>query len=65
MKVKLEHARRLHYCSSGIRQFCSKYNIDFRDFIRNGIDAKELEKLDDGLSNRMINLAKEDSLNGK
>lgn len=40
--VKLEHCRKLNYCSRGIRELFSKYNMDYADFLENGIDSKIL-----------------------
>lgn len=40
--VKLEHMRRLRYCSKGIRAFFVKYSLDYQKFLKEGIDAEEL-----------------------
>jgi hypothetical protein len=48
--VKLEHLRKLRYCSNGVRKFFAKYNLDYNNFLKHGIDAKELEKTNDGMA---------------
>lgn len=65
MQVYLHHARKLKYCSSGIRQFCQIYDIKFVDFVRNGIDSEVLAKTNDDLAIDMIKLAEEEAKNGQ
>lgn len=40
--VRIEHARKLKYCSKGIRRLCERYNLSYPDFLKNGIDADYL-----------------------
>lgn len=49
-------AREAGFCVEGIREFCEKHNVPFRDFIRNGVtddflievgEAGVLEKLEE------------------
>lgn len=40
--VRIEHARQLKYCSKGMRRLCKKYNLDYLDFVKNGIDGDYL-----------------------
>lgn len=35
-------AREAGFCVEGIRDFCEKHNVPFRDFIRNGVTAEFL-----------------------
>lgn len=37
------------YCSSGIRAFFKRYNLDYSDFLKNGIKEEEIRKTNDGL----------------
>lgn len=40
--VRMAHLRRLGYCGSGVRVFFEKFNLDYSDFLKNGIDADTL-----------------------
>ena len=35
------------YCSSGLRIYFKQNNLDWMDFLHNGIDADILDKIDD------------------
>lgn len=37
--VLLEDARRLRYCTRGLREGFEKHGLDWGDFLRNGIDS--------------------------
>ncbi len=41
-RVYLHHARKLGYCSCGMREFCKKYGLDYVSFIKDGIESQEL-----------------------
>ena len=60
MRVYMRHARALKFCSKGVRAFCKKFNIDFADFIANGIDAQRLIDLNDDQAMKMVELAKQE-----
>jgi len=40
--VRIEHCRKLLYCSRGIRELFARYNLDYGDFLANGIDSQVL-----------------------
>lgn len=40
--LTMAHFRHLKYCSRGVREFFSKYGLDYSDFLRNGISAEKL-----------------------
>lgn len=40
--VRIEHCRKLLYCSRGIRDLFARYGLDYSDFLANGIDAQTL-----------------------
>lgn len=54
MKVTLNDCREVHYCTKGIRLFFKKHDLDFMDFCRNGIEASELEALNDSMANKIL-----------
>ena len=40
--VRIEHCRELRYCARGIRALFFRYNLDYSDFLANGIDSERL-----------------------
>ena len=57
MKVTVADARKLSYCLLGVRRVCHRYGLDFKAFIREGIDAEVLERIDDAQIQRLIEAA--------
>lgn len=58
--VYMSHLRSLKYCSKGVRKFFIKYELDFNDFLKNGIDEETLKKTNDAMAFKAIEKAKED-----
>lgn len=48
--VRMEHLRRLGYCSAGVRSFFQRNSLDYTAFLRDGIDADTLRKTGDGMA---------------
>lgn len=40
--VRMEHCRSLRYCARGVREVFRRYNLDYGDFLKNGIPADKL-----------------------
>ena len=40
--VKMEHMRSLRYCSRGVREFFERHQLNYSDFLQNGISGEEL-----------------------
>lgn len=64
MKITVNHARQLDYCSRGIRRFFKQYKLDLRDFLKNGIEEEVLLKTNDPHALKLIEHAKTVSSNG-
>ena len=39
MIIWMSDCKAVHFCSRGIRAFFDKYELDYTDFIKNGIEA--------------------------
>lgn len=59
-KVYVRHIREAGYCVTGLRLWCKERGFNFKNFIRSGIDAEELERLDDHMVRTVIQKAKEE-----
>lgn len=40
--ITMAHFRHLRYCSRGVRDFFFRHELDYTDFLRNGISSKKL-----------------------
>ena len=66
MIIYVRHARAVlcpngkGYCSRGMRQFAASHDLDWEDFVKNGIDSKVLEQIDDVMVKRVIAEAEKD-----
>lgn len=58
MIVTFADARSLGYCSRGLRSFCEQHGIDWREFVRNGIDEQNLAGITDPMVQRVIERAR-------
>lgn len=56
--VKLEHVRRLGYCSRGLRAFFTSRGLDWCEFKSNGLPADVVEATGDAMAIRAAELAR-------
>lgn len=66
MIVYSSDLRKIKFCSGGAREFFKTYQLDYSDFLKNGIDSELLKALNNGqgdaMSNRVIEyIAKRDN----
>ena len=58
MRVLHEDMRVLNYCNRGARQFALRHNLDWSEFLVNGLDVKVLENIDDDMARAVVAQAK-------
>jgi hypothetical protein len=54
MLITITDIRLAGHCVSGARDWAQAYGIDFRDFIRNGIDSEVLLATGDAMAEQVI-----------
>lgn len=54
MIITITDIRLTGHCVSGTRDWFKAYGLDFRDFIRNGIDAEVLLATGDALAQQVV-----------
>lgn len=54
MIVRIGDVRAAGYCVQGARRWAESHGIDFKDFLRDGIDAEVLRQSGDGLALRLL-----------
>ena len=59
--VTMADVRRSHMCSKGARCFFEKHNLDWIDFLQNGIKSTVLEQFDDAMVQQVL----EETKNGR
>lgn len=54
MLITISDIRKAGHCVSGAREWAHAYDIDFRDFIRNGIDSEVLLATGDAMAQQVV-----------
>ena len=57
MKVRVNDLRLVPggaYCHRGARAFAQRHNLDWQDFVKNGIDAEVLRQTGDAMAVRIV-----------
>lgn len=57
MIIRVEHGWQMGYCSSGMRAFAERHELDWDKFLQEGIEETELAKIDDHMVTKMIEAA--------
>jgi len=56
--ITLKDVRRLNYCSSGARAWFKRHDLDWLDFLRNGIPASKMLATNDALAAKLVEFVK-------
>lgn len=56
--VTMQHVRQARMCANGTRAFFMSHGLDFQAFLKHGIQASELEQLNDAMANQAIEVAR-------
>jgi hypothetical protein len=65
MIVYIRDAVEIGYCVKGIKEFCKRYNIDFRSFVAHGIDSDVLLNTGDAMALKVVERAKLNRMEGE
>ncbi len=61
----IDHARRLGYCSRGMRAFFELHALDWQQFRDRGLPADVIEATGDAMAIKVAALAREDAAKGE
>lgn len=50
VRVTIADLRTVKYCANGSKAFFTRYGLDWRSFVKNGIPASELEATGDAMA---------------
>lgn len=56
--LRIEHVRKAKLCARGMRGWFARHDIDFMDFLKNGMPISKAEAMNDALANRVIEVAR-------
>ena len=59
--VRLRHVRALKLCSSGMRAWFKKYDLDYNHFLDHGYPAETIEAVGDAIGLRVVAVAREEA----
>lgn len=66
MRVTFQHVRTVPYfskrpgfCRDGMRRWFAEHDLDFHDFVQNGIEAEKLEAIGDAFALAAVKWARE------
>ena len=58
MIIKMEHMRGCMMCRQGVKKFFEDHGIDWKDFLKNGVDEKVLLACKNALSDKVVEFAR-------
>jgi len=59
MIVTHSDLRALRYCNSGTRDFFKRHNLDWSDFVKNGVSEEQLINTGDAMAVQLVEFARE------
>ena len=51
--------RALRYCNNGTREFFRRHNLNWSEFVKNGLDENEFIKTGDAMALRLVDFTRE------
>lgn len=52
--VTIEDCRRAGHCVRGVKAWCEQHQVDFRDFLKNGMSVEKALSFHDGFSDQIV-----------
>lgn len=63
-QVTMKHVRKLKGCSSGVRQFMKRANLDYDLFLREGLPIETIRATGDAMAMKIADVAEAEANNG-
>jgi arsenate reductase-like glutaredoxin family protein len=54
MKIYINDVRKSGHCVRGAKKWFQEHDMDFRDFLRNGVDSETFVTKGDGLAKKVV-----------
>lgn len=65
MIIRMRHIRAANLCSGGARRWFESHGFSWTDFLVNGIPVAQVEPLNDAIANRVIEVVRQEALDGQ
>lgn len=59
MIVTHRDLRALRYCNNGTREFFRRHNLDWSEFVKNGLPEEQFTATNDAMAIRLVEFARE------
>lgn len=59
--LHIRHIRAAGYCARGARDWCARHQINYTDFLKNGIDCEVIEQIGDHFGIEVCKRAREEA----
>lgn len=59
MRIRINDVRRAGHCVRGAKDWFDRHGLDFRAFLKNGIDEAELIASGDAMAARVVDIARD------
>lgn len=63
--VTMRHVRQAQVCASGAKAFFERHDLDWRDFVKNGISSATLEAIGDPFALKCVVAARAEMQRGR
>jgi hypothetical protein len=57
-RLTIQDCQEVHFCVPGAIEFFKSHDLDWRDFIRNGIEISKIEALNDYMADQVVAFAR-------
>lgn len=54
MIITMQHCREIGYCAFGVRKFMQRHGLDFKKFLKVGLDEKHFLDTGDALALKLV-----------
>lgn len=58
--LRIHHIHKAGYCSRGAREWCKRHNVNYTDFILNGIAVERIEAVGDAFCIEVCKIARDE-----
>lgn len=57
MKIYMTHIRQAKLCLAGTKAFFISHNLDWKDFVKNGINEEKIIQTNDAMALKVVEIA--------
>lgn len=65
MMIHMRHIRAANLCSGGARGWFESHGLSWSEFLTNGVPVDTIRQLNDGIANRVVEIALREQADGR